>query len=238
MTALDGKAARVAAAIDRWLIRTIVSSRDDSAVADNSQFRALLRTLPALLFYGAIMGSWGLWDAGRLTADGWMQILFSSIKLPLLIGATFLLGLPTFVVLYALAGLAGDFRRVLTLLIDTQGIFAVALLSLSPFTLLWYGSTTSYGNAVVFNGILFAVAALVRQIILRRRFNELIRRSRRHKVLLRLWFILYAFVGVQMGWLLRPFIGVPGGEARLLREDGWGNAYVEVVRLIAGVLGR
>jgi len=45
----------------------------------------------------------------------------------------------------------------------------------------------------------------------------------------RLWVFLYAFVGIQMGWVLRPFIGDPGQRPTFLRSESWGNAYVIVM---------
>ena len=43
------------------------------------------------------------------------------------------------------------------------------------------------------------------------------------------WLGVYAFVGIQMGWVLRPFIGQPGVPVTFFREGVWGNAYVVVL---------
>ena len=37
---------------------------------------------------------------------------------------------------------------------------------------------------------------------------------------------------IQMGWVLRPFIGRPDSPVELFREESWGNAYVVVARPI------
>ena len=55
-----------------------------------------------------------------------------------------------------------------------------------------------------------------------------------HRLLRRLWFVLYAFVGVQMAWTLRPFIGNPELPAQFFR-DSIGNAYVNVARVLLRV---
>lgn len=36
----------------------------------------------------------------------------------------------------------------------------------------------------------------------------------------RCWIVIYALVGLQMAWVLRPFIGHPGGEFEFLRHRG------------------
>lgn len=46
-------------------------------------------------------------------------------------------------------------------------------------------------------------------------------------MLLKLWLLLYAFVGTQLAWTLRPFFGAPGEEFELVREIG-GNFYTNV----------
>jgi len=43
-----------------------------------------------------------------------------------------------------------------------------------------------------------------------------------------LWLVLYTFIGIQMGWVLRPFIGSPKLETAFFREEAWGNAYLEI----------
>lgn len=68
-------------------------------------------------------------------------------------------------------------------------------------------------------------------------YRPLIRRDRRHRVMLWTWLATYAFVGIQPAWVLRPFVGDPGAEVEFFREKIGGNAYVGVYRVIRGALG-
>jgi hypothetical protein len=113
---------------------------------------------------------------------------------------------------------------------------AVILASLSPYTALWYASTMDYREATLFNAAMFAVASLAAQWVLRRRYATFITRNRGHQVMLRVWFAIYAFVGIQMGWVLRPFIGQPGRPVTFFRDDAWGNAYVVILETVSTVL--
>jgi hypothetical protein len=54
--------------------------------------------------------------------------------------------------------------------------------------------------------------------------------------MLRTWLVIYVFVGIQMGWVLRPFIGNPGAPVQFFRDDSWSNAYVEVIDMIWRVM--
>ena len=53
----------------------------------------------------------------------------------------------------------------------------------------------------------------------------------RNKILF-FWLILYAFVGTQLAWTLRPFFGAPDMPFELVRKLG-GNFYVDVIKSIA-----
>jgi len=53
---------------------------------------------------------------------------------------------------------------------------------------------------------------------------------------MRFWVIVYAFVGSQMAWTLRPFIGAPSMEFELFRQLG-GNFYANIFASIGEILG-
>ena len=75
---------------------------------------------------------------------------------------------------------------------------------------------------------MFGVASVAAQWMLRRFYRPLIARNPRHRLLLRTWLVIYAFVGIQMAWVLRPFVGAPHAPTRFFRQEAWGNAYVEL----------
>ena len=183
--------------------------------------------------YGGVMGTFGGFRGERI-----LQVLYSGLKVPLLLLVTFALSLPSFFVLNTILGVREDFGRVLRALVAAQAVLAIVLASLAPFTALWYASVGDYEAAVLFNAVMFAVASFAAQAVLRRMYRPLIASSPRHRTLLRAWVVLFAFVGIQMGWVLRPFVGSPNSPTRFFREDKWGNAYVQVAKMASDVLGR
>ncbi|HZK81448.1 MAG TPA: hypothetical protein VFC46_10285 [Humisphaera sp.] len=42
----------------------------------------------------------------------------------------------------------------------------------------------------------------------------------------------WIMVGIQVGWVLRPYIGNPALPTTILRADAMTNAYVSVARMI------
>ena len=50
--------------------------------------------------------------------------------------------------------------------------------------------------------------------------------------ILQVWILVFGFVGTQMAWSLRPFIGNPGQSFEIIRADQSGNIYFSVWRSI------
>ncbi len=174
--------------------------------------------------YGAVMGAFGGLSPERL-----VQVLYSAVKVPILLVATTLLAAPSFFVLNTLVGLRADFGTAFRAVLGSQAAVAIVLAALAPYTAVWYLSSSDYHEATTFNAVMFAIASFAAQWQLRQRYHELEARNGRHVVLRRVWLYLYAFVGIQMGWFLRPFIGDPSRPPSFLRPDAWGNAYVVVL---------
>jgi hypothetical protein len=179
------------------------------------------------LLYGAVMGAFG----GVLGDRAW-QVLYSALKVPLLLLVTFFLGLPCFFVLNTLLGLRRDFAEALRALLAAQAGLAIVLASLAPLTAFWYVSSGDYQRALLFNGLVFAVASFAAQGLVRAYYRPLVARNRRHRWMLWTWLGLYVFVGIQMAWVLRPFVGAPDQPVQFIRPESWGNAYEVVLRLV------
>ena len=182
--------------------------------------------------YGASMGSFGGDDGPR-----GLQMLYSALKVPLLVGVTFALSVPSFFVLMTLFGLRDDVGASLRALLATQAALSIVLASFAPFTLLWYVSSTGYSSALLFNAAMFGLASLTVQRVLKRLYQPLIARDPRHLMMMRVWLGIFAFVGIQMGWVLRPFIGNPAEPTLFFRAEAWGNAYEMLARHISNLLG-
>lgn len=179
--------------------------------------------------YGGVMGTFVLDTPQRC----W-QVLFSAVKVPLLLLATTTLCLPAFFVANTALGLRDDLRAAVQALLAGQAALAVALASLAPITHFWYWSEDSYRGALLFNAGVFLLATVAGQVVIRRYYAPLIRANSRHRWMLGAWFVLYAFVGIQMGWTLRPFVGAPTQVVTFFRTEPFTNAYMVVFELLFG----
>ncbi|MEM7626347.1 MAG: hypothetical protein AAF333_12185 [Planctomycetota bacterium] len=184
------------------------------------------------LIYGGLMGTFG-----GVTPDRLPQIVFSAVKVPMLLGITFALSLPSFFVVNTLFGLRDDFGRVVRALVATQAGLTIVLAALGPLTAFWYLSVPDYALAKIFNGLMFLTASVAGQVQLARHYRPLIAHHPTHRWTMRMWVLIYAFVGIQLAWTLRPFIGAADLETTFFRQDAWTNAYVEVARLVWSLVG-
>jgi hypothetical protein len=192
------------------------------------------RTLGASLliagpFYGAVMGSFALDRVERL-----LMVAYAAAKMPILLLGTCAVCLPGFFVLSSVLGLRRDFREAFGAILSGQAALALGLASLAPITRFIYESGADHRAALLFNGAMFALSTAGGQAVMVRRYRPLIRRDRAHRWMLWMWVGLYAFVGIQMGWTLRPFVGSPGVAVTFFRSEPFSNAYVTVFHLIAG----
>ena len=175
--------------------------------------------------YGLSLGSFSL---------NARQALYSGLKVPLLLVATTLVCLPSFFVANSVLGLRDDFAAAFRGVLSAQASVAICLAALGPAVLFAYASNDSYRFALFINGVYFAIAAVAGQRALDRHYRPLVARHRQHNLARNMWLVMYVFVGIQLAWVLRPFVGRPGLETHFFRENAWSNAYVFVMHKVLG----
>jgi hypothetical protein len=177
--------------------------------------------------YGAVMGSWSAGGEGR----AWL-VPYAAIKVPLVILATTLICLPGYFVLSTVLGLRSEFRAALGAIAAGQAGTTLALASLAPITRFVYVGGVGHAGALVLSAGMFTLAAGAGYAVMVRRYRPLVARTGKHRVMLAAWITMYVFVGIQMGWMLRPFVGTPGMGVTFVRQEPLSNAYVAVARIV------
>lgn len=179
--------------------------------------------------YGLIVGS----------QHSLVQALSSGIKLPILFLLTIAICMPTLFIFSAFFGSKRSLTQTFVLLLAGTSVMGTALSGFAPVTLFFIVTTHHYQFFKIFNVFFFAVSGLLGIIFLGRaqsQFSEENPYKKAQTLFLRFWFILYAFVGTQLAWTLRPFFGAPDMPFEILRELG-GNFYTDILRSIQHILG-
>src|SRR5919202_1388260 len=179
--------------------------------------------------YGAIIGSF----------NGWAQALSSAVKLPALYLITLIICFPTLYFFNILFGSRKTAGQHFVMLLTAAAVISVLLFSFAPITLFFLITTYNYQFFKLLNVVIFAVTGIIGVKFLYQGMGLLSKEDeeglKTRMSILRFWLVLYAFVGTQLAWTLRPFFGRPGSIFVLFRELE-GNFYLSLVQAIAEML--
>jgi hypothetical protein len=194
--------------------------------------KAALVNIGLSAFYGLVMGAYGI--PGSV---GWKQALASTIKVPCLFLLTLVVCLPTLYVVSALLGSNLSLRQLVGILLASFLVTTVLLASFAPITLFFMLSARNYFFIKLLNVLFFAIATGTGAAVIAAAVRNIAAKDvAGYRTLLRFWFVIYAFVGTQMAWMLRPFVGSPNEGFQLFR-DFQGNFYTDVIHSLSRLLG-
>jgi hypothetical protein len=208
-------------------------------------------------FYGACMASFSAFNGAGIAAI--LQMIASAGKIPLLFFLTLLVTFPSLYVFNALIGSQLTLRAVWQLLIATLAVMVAVLASLGPVVAFFSVSTTGYSFMLLFNVVVCAASGFLGLKFLLFTLHRLTvaidskstlgtdPQGALEKIegrpfggsvtaIFRVWIVVFALVGAQMSWVLRPFIGAPGIAFSLLRERD-SNFFEAVLRAFGHMIG-
>lgn len=166
----------------------------------------------ACCFYGLIMGMPG----------GWRQALSSALKVPFLFLLSLAICFPLLYVSSKLLGSKLSGLQLLGLLLIPLSFASLLLAGFAPISA-FFASTSDYHFMKLLHVAIFAISASVGMTILTRGLRSvtfpLDTPPGSLGTLLHLWIFIYAFVGMQMAWRLRPFIGAPDLAFEFFRDS-------------------
>jgi hypothetical protein len=180
--------------------------------------------------YGGIIGS----------SHSWMQALSSAVKLPALYLITLIICFPTLYFFNILFGSRKTVGQHFAMLLTAVSVISVLLFSFAPITLFFLISTHNYQFYKLLNVVVFAITGFIGIKFLYQGMGMLSKEDEEGQntrmSILRFWLILYAFVGTQLAWTLRPFFGSPNTTFELFREMQ-GNFYLDIFQAFGEILG-
>jgi hypothetical protein len=220
---LRGEPASIRRSLDEWRNRDGVLS--------------LLVILVGTGLYGAAMGWW------RAPLQG----LFVAVKFPLIILLTTLGNALLNAMLAPLLGLNLTFRQSVILVLMSFTVAGAVLGSFSPLVgfIVWNAPPMTPGMSSAhgpYNFIQLTHVAVIAfaGIVGNARLGQLLRQLSGSRIAARrvliAWLAGNLFLGSQLSWILRPFIGSPDLPVQFLRPTAFqGNFYETVFRAVVGV---
>ncbi len=233
---LSGKSEGYNLTQDLAVIETILRNRYYffNEIKEGVQLQAKMRamlvsSIAFLALYGAVLGSpHSLWQA-----------LSSAVKLPILFLATLFISAPTLYFFNVLFGSRQSLTQNVALILTAITVTAVLLLSFAPISLFFLLTTSQYQFFKLLNVAIFTISGAMGVYFLWQGMSIVADEDEGEsgrKWVLRLWMLLYAFVGSQLAWTIRPFIGAPSMKFELFRQLG-GNFYTNIFASIGEILG-
>jgi len=205
--------------------RQVASERNLGAL--NRQL--VLATAAPLAVQGAVLGA----------SSGALQALASALKLPMLFLLTLAICLPTLYLFNLFFGSRLRVSQTLAVVLCAMATTAVLTLGFTPISVFFLLSARSYAFFKILNVAILALTGLAGLRVLVTGMSTVSPRpdvstpAPSNRRLLRGWLVVYAFVGTQLAWTLRPFFGAPGLPFELFRTLE-GNFYVNIIQTLLG----
>jgi len=173
--------------------------------------------------YGVVMGSY----------NGFRQAISSGIKVPILFSLALLVCFPAFFIIQHILGSRLGFWQMLKIILSGFVMVALVMVSFAPIVIFFLITGDNYSFLKLLHVAIFGLSGLfgVKTILEALRFS-CEKKNVYPKVgvtVFRFWILILAFVGMQLAWNLRPFIGSRDLPFELLRKRE-GNFYLTVIR--------
>lgn len=181
--------------------------------------------------YGAVMGATNLLQGSIMPLHGkLLMILITGIKVPMLFLLTLIIVFPPIYVSNAFVGVRLSFQKMLALLLSSIAITATVLASTATIAFFFSLTTKSYNFIKLLHVFFFICAGYSGLSYLVRCIKAISPAEMRLTTgkLFVMWLLLYIFVGTQLAWVLRPFVGSPNEKFQVFRPRK-GNFYESVL---------
>lgn len=181
--------------------------------------------------YGVIMGSY----------NSALQAISSGTKLCVLIFLTLLVCFPSFYIVQLVLGSKVKIKQLAIMILSGFLMTTTVMLAFAPIVLFFQLSGDNYHflqllhvGVMVFSGF-FGMRAVLDA--LKNSFAESGVYPKIGLNIFRIWVVIFAFVGAQLAWNLRPFVGNKDMKFELVRTNTQGNFYSTLLSAIGHMMG-
>jgi hypothetical protein len=217
-------------------LRSILSDRERffEEVVDGTGLGAKLRYEIATIV--AFSGLFGLVAGAYSSAP---QAISAAVKLPVLFFATFVVCFPAFFVVQVLVGSRLRLFQVVVLVLSALTLTSVLLAAFVPITAFFLISGASYYFQHLLIIAIAGFAGLFGMYALHEGLSLVCEKRgvypRKALTIMRVWVVLFAFVGIQLAWNLRPFIDDRHQPFRVVGQYQ-GNFYEAIIYAVRKLL--
>ncbi len=203
---------------------------------DQPQYRRMIlsQVLTILVFtfcYGSVMGSY----------HSFLQSLSSGIKLFLLFGLALLICFPSFYIVQLILGSKIRIGHMLTIILSGFVFISAIMLAFAPIVVFFQLTGDNYAFLQLLHVAVFVFAGIFGMRLVAEALKHACDQANVYPrigvTIFRIWIVIFAFVGIQLAWNMRPFLGSPSLAFELFRNETRGNFYSTLLRATGNLLG-
>ncbi len=181
-------------------------------------------------FYGVSMGS----------HHSVLQALATGIKIPLLFTLSLIICFPAFFVIQSVLGSKLNLMQMVAIVLTGFVLIASIMISFIPITLFFQFTGDYYYFLILLHLAVLALSAFFGMRVMIQALQFSCEKKNIYPrigvIVFRFWIVILAFVGIQLAWNLRPFLGQKQESFKLFREYE-GNFYTAIVYSIEQLFG-
>lgn len=197
------------------------------SISESPDLKRILIKLIMLLgfftfFYGVVMGSY----------HSPLQAIVAGIKLFLLFGMVLVICFPAFFIIQFILGSSLRVSQILAIIVSGFVLMSAIMISFTPIIIFFMMISSNYYFLQILHIVIFVLSGFFGM----KSINDALQYSCESKniyprtgvTVFRFWIVILIFVGIQMAWNLRPFLGDYQKPFKLFR-DYEGNFYTALV---------
>lgn len=180
--------------------------------------------------YGMVMGSY----------NSFLQAVVSGLKVPVLLFMALFICFPAFYVIQYMLGSRMGFKQMINMILSGFVVQTTIMVSFAPIVIFFMITGNNYSFLKLLHVAIIAFSGIfgMRTMIEALKFS-CEKKNVYPKIgikIFRFWVFVFAFVGMQLAWNLRPFLGDKYREFELFRAKE-GNFYLAVIQSTADMFG-
>lgn len=172
--------------------------------------------------YGIIMGSY----------NSPIQALSTGFKIWLLISLTLLICFPSFYIVQLILGSRIKIGQLLIVLLAGFVMMSVTMLAFAPIVLFFQLSGDNYHFLQLLHVAVFGFSGVFGMKVVLDALKSIFEGQDIYPkislTVFKIWVVIFAFVGMQLSWNMRPFLGNKNSNFELFRSETKGNFYGSV----------
>ena len=180
--------------------------------------------------YVLVMGSYYSFSQASLTG----------IKIWLLIFSTLLICFPSFYIVQLILGSKMAIKQLIILLLSGLVVVTTVMVAFAPIVLFFQLSAANYQFLQLLHVFVFIFSGFYGMKIVLEALKRVFESNQVYPkiglTVFKIWVVIFAFVGMQLSWNLRPFIGSKNLPFELFRTSTQGNFYTTVFGAIGDLL--